>query len=367
MKLRLLALFVAFNSVEWCRADVVEGDFGKMPDGVAIRSFTITGKTGGSIQIITYGATITFLRVPDRSGKLDDIVLGYDQLDGYLRKSPYFGAIVGRYANRIAGSKFTLDGVEYKVTPTDRLSTLHGGRKGFDKVVWTGAKIDDHSVEFTYLSKDGEEGFPGNLTARARYTFSDSNELKIEYTATTDKPTVCNLTSHSYFNLAGAGSGDVLGHELTLDADHYTPIVRGGIPTGQIAPVEGTPFDFRQSHKIGERIDADDEQLKLGNGYDHNWALNKKDGLRLAATLSEPTTGRTMEIWTTEPGIQFYTGNGLDGTITGKDGKVYARRSGLCLEPHHYPDSPNRPEFPSTVLRLGETYRTQSIYKFGAK
>jgi aldose 1-epimerase len=349
------------------RADVTAADFGMARGGSSVSLFTITNKTGSAVRIMTYGATVVSLKVPDRTGQIGDIVLGFDSIRGYLRNDPYFGAIVGRYANRIGGAIFSLDGIQYKITANDRGNTLHGGRRGFDKVVWTGAKVDDETVEFTYLSKDGEEGFPGNLTAHVRYSLSDANELKIDYSATTDKDTVVNLANHSYFNLAGAGNGDVLNHELMIDADQYTPVDALSIPTGELADVAGTPFDFRQAHKIGERVGDDNEQLHFGNGYDHNFVLNKKDGLRLAATVYEPTTGRVMEIMTTEPGLQFYSSNWLDGSITGKDRKRYLRHGAFCLEPQHFPDSPNHPQFPSTELKAGETYHSTSVYKFSTR
>jgi len=339
-------------------------DFGKTRDGAAVRIFTITNKSGATLRLITYGAAVESLKVPDRSGHLDDIVLGFDNIAGYQRNNPFFGAIVGRYANRIKGGTFSLNGVQYHIPANDRGNTLHGGRRGFDKVVWTGAKIDDQTVDFTYLSKDNEEGFPGNLTVHVRYSFNDANELKIEYTAATDKDTVVNLTNHSYFNLAGAGNGDVLSHELTIDAPQYTPIDAQAIPVGPMADVIETPFDFRTPHKIGERITTANQQLQFGNGYDHNFVLSKKDGLRLAATVYDPTSGRALEIQTTEPAIQFYSGNGLNGSITGKDNKKYAQHAAFCLEPQHFPDSPNHPDYPSTELKAGETFHSASIYKF---
>jgi len=348
------------------RADVVESDFGKMRDGTAVRLFTITNASGSTVRITTYGAAVVSLKVPDRSGNLGDIVLGFDSIDGYLGNDPFFGAIVGRYANRIHGAAFSLDGTQYKLVANERGNMLHGGH-GFDKVVWTGAKADENSVEFVYLSKDGDQGFPGNLTAHVRYSLSDANELTIDYSATTDKDTVVNLTNHSYFNLAGAGNGEVLNHELTIDADQYLAADAAGIPTGEFVDDAGTPFDFREAHQIGERIAADDEQLRFARGYDRNFVLNKRDGLRLAATVYEPTRGRVMEIRTTEPGLQFYSGNGLNGAIVGKDGKKYARHGAFCLEPQHYPDSPNHPEFPTTELKPGETYHSMTVYKFSTR
>jgi aldose 1-epimerase len=346
---------------------VTSEDFGKMADGAAVSLFTITNQSGAAARIMTYGATVVSLAMPDRDGKLADVVLGYDRLDGYLRNSPFFGAIVGRFANRIGGAQFSLEGVEYHLAANDGANTLHGGWRGFDKVLWNGARVDDRTIEFTYLSKDGEEGFPGNLTVRVRYSLNDADELKIEYSATTDKPTVVNLASHCYFNLAGQGAPDILSHQLMIDADQYTPVNSELIPTGEIEPVVNTPFDFTTPRAIGERINADDEQLRFAGGYDQNWVLTKKDGLRLAASVYEPTSGRVMEVWTTQPGLQFYSGNGLNGRITGKGGQVYLHRSAFCLESQHFPDSPNEAAFPSTELKPGETYQSTTIYKFGAR
>lgn len=362
-----LAAAVWIVLCNFATAAVVESSFGQLREGGAVQSFTITTSRGASIRLISYGAAIQSLNLPDRDGHVANIVLGFDNMQGYQRNNPFFGAIVGRYANRIRGGAFTLEGISYKVTPSDRGNTLHGGRRGFDKVNWTGTKIDDQTIEFVYASRDGEEGFPGNLSARVRYTLSENNELKIEYFATTDKPTVINLTNHSYFNLAGAGEGDVLKQELMIDADQFTPIDPQGIPTSSGATVEGTPFDFRQPHAIGERIATDSDQIRAGNGYDHNFILTHKDSLRLAASVRDPISGRTLQIMTIEPGIQFYSGNGLNGSITGTDGKKYVQHAGFCLEPQHFPDSPNHPEFPSTQLKPGESYHTVSLYQFGAK
>jgi aldose 1-epimerase len=308
------------------------------------------------------------LKVPDSKGALGDIVLGFDSLDGYLADNPFFGALVGRYGNRIAKGHFTLDGKEYTLPINNGANALHGGLKGFDKHIWTakpGQGKDGQTLELTYVSKDGEEGYPGTLTATVTYTLTNANELRIHYQATTDKPTVLNLTNHSYFNLAGAGNGDILGHELMLNADKFTPVDKGLIPTGELRPVDGTPFDFRKATAIGARINADDEQIKLGGGYDHNFVLNGQAGtMRLAARATEPKSGRVLEVSTTEPGVQFYTGNFLDGTLHGKGGKVYNKRYGFCLETQHYPDSPNKPSFPSTVLRPGQKYDTTTVFKF---
>lgn len=317
--------------------------------------------------ISNYGGVITSLQVPDRSGKMGDVVLGFDTPAEYLTTTnPYFGALIGRYGNRIGHAKFKLEGKEYTLPKNDGDNTLHGGLKGFDKQFWQ-AKQQGEKLTLTYVSKDGEEGFPGTLTATVTYTLM-ANGIRIEYMATTDKPTVLNLTNHSYWNLAGPGSGEVLNHEIMLNADRFTPVDKGLIPTGELKPVQGTPFDFRTLHKIGERIDAKDEQIQFGKGYDHNWVLNKKGNeLSLAARVTEPTTGRVMEVYTTEPSIQFYTGNFLDGTIKGKGGKVYKHRGALCLETQHYPDSPNHPAFPTTELKPGQTYRSTTEYRFSAK
>jgi aldose 1-epimerase len=339
--------------------------FGKMPDGTAIDIYTISDQTVQA-RIMTYGGTIVSLRTPDKNGKTADIVQGFDSLDGYLQKEPYFGALIGRYGNRIAKGHFTLDGKTYSLPINDGPNSLHGGDKGFDKVVWTGKAIPN-GVELTYLSKDGEEGYPGNLTATVRYTLVGS-ELEISYSATTDKDTVLNLTNHSYFNLAGQGSGDILKHQLQINASHFTPVDSTLIPTGEIKAVAGTPMDFLTPHAIGERIEANDEQLQRGKGYDHNWVLDNATGkLAKAAEVYEPTSGRTLEVLTTQPGLQFYTGNFLDGTLTGKDGKVYNHRYALCLETQHYPDSPNHKNFPSTELKPGQHYHTVTIFKFGTR
>jgi aldose 1-epimerase len=340
--------------------------FGKMPDGKAVERFTLTNANGIELKAISYGGIITSLRVPDRNGKFDDIVLGFDQLDGYLKDHPFFGAIIGRYGNRIGKAQFTLDGKTYKLAANNGPNNLHGGTKGFDKVLWTVEPIGTNGLAFTRTSPDGEEGFPGNLRTRVTYTLTDKNELIVEYHATTDKATPVNLTQHSYFNLAGQASGDILGHELMINADRYTPVDDTLIPTGELAPVEGTPFDFRKPTAIGARINNANPQLKAGLGYDHNWVLNRKGtGLELAARVREPKTGRTLEITTTEPGIQFYAGNFLDGKLTGKGGAVYRHRTGFCLETQHYPDSPNQPKFPSTILKPGQEYRTRTVFTFG--
>ena len=349
---------------------VTRASFGTTADGQAVGVYTFTNAGGVEIKAMTYGGVITSLRVPDRAGRMGDIVLGFDRLDGYLKDPPYFGAIIGRYGNRIGKAQFALDGKTYKLVANNGPNHLHGGVKGFDKVIWHAEPIENAEgvgVAFTRTSPDGEEGYPGNLTVRVSYLLTDRNELIVEYHATTDKATPVNLTQHSYFNLAGEGSGDILGHQLSINADRYTPVDDTLIPTGQLAPVQGTPFDFRKPAAIGARINQDNPQLKNGQGYDHNWVLNRTagTGLQLAARVVEPKTGRTLEIRTTEPGIQFYSGNFLDGTITGKGGHVYERRSGFCLETQHYPDSPNKPAFPSTILRPGQEYSAKTVFTFG--
>ena len=345
--------------------------FGITNDGVSVYIYTLTNSKGMEARITNYGGILVSLVVPDKSGKLDDIVLGYDSLSGYIKNSPYFGALIGRYGNRIAKGKFTLEGKEYSLAVNNGANTLHGGLKGFDKVVWDAKERKGKSglsLVLTYLSKDGEEGYPGNLRVKVVYTLTDNNELKIDYTATTDKATVVNLTHHSYFNLAGAGMGDILSHELTINASKFTPIDEGLIPTGELKDVAGTPFDFTKPAQIGSRINADDQQLKFGKGYDHNFVLERKGkGMTLAARAEEKTTGRVMEVFTTEPGVQFYSGNFLDGTNIGKKGAAYKFRYGFCLETQHFPDSPNEPKFPSTVLKPGKKYSTSTVYKFSVK
>jgi aldose 1-epimerase len=344
---------------------VVRSPYGTMPDGRPVEAFRLTNANGVEVTAITYGGIITSIRVPDRAGQFGDIVLGFDALDGYVRNAPYFGAIIGRYGNRIANGRFVLDGQTYTLATNNGANHLHGGVRGFDKVLWTGAPAASGvGATFTRRSPDGEEGYPGTLDASVTYTLTDRNELVVEYAATSDRPTPVNLTQHTYFNLAGAGP--IAEHRLMLNADRYTPVNAGLIPTGEIVPVDGTPFDFRQPVAIGARIDQPHEQLERGRGYDHNWVLTRTgDGLSLVARVVEPTSGRTLEVATTEPGVQFYTGNFLDGTISGKDGQVYAHRSGFCLETQHYPDSPNQPAFPSTVLRPGQRYASTTVFTFG--
>ncbi len=342
--------------------------FGNTAEGEAVELYTLNNSQGMRVTITNYGGIVTSLWVPDRDGAMGDVVLGYDNLEEYLDASPYFGAIVGRYGNRIANGRFTLDDVEYTLAINNGPNHLHGGIVGFDKVLWDAepyAESDEVGVRLSYTSVDGEEGYPGNLAVTVTYALTNANELRVDYALETDQATVANVTHHGYFNLAGHASGDILGHELLLNADRFTPVDEGLIPTGELRAVVGTPMDFRTPYPIGERIDADNEQMRHGGGYDHNWVLNGESGtLRLAARVSEPTTGRVMEVYTTEPGIQFYTGNFLDGTNVGKGGANYGRRTGLCLETQHFPDSPNHLEFPSTVLRPGERYQSTTVYRF---
>jgi aldose 1-epimerase len=345
--------------------------FGKMPDGTPVEIYTLRNSRGMEARILTYGGIVQSLQLPDKNGKFADVVLGFDKLQSYLTNSPYFGALIGRYGNRIANGQFTLDGQTYTLATNNGSNHLHGGLKGFDKVVWTAKPVHTfygYGLELTYLSKDGEEGYPGNLKVTAVYVVTDKNELLLQFTATTDKDTVVNLTHHSYFNLAGQGNSNILEHVVFINADQTTPVDGGLIPTGKFADVAGTPFDFRTPTAIGERINDPDPVLQYGPGYDHNWVLNKVSGEEvMAARVFEPTSGRVMEVYTTEPGLQFYTGNFLDGTIKGKNGKVYQYRSAFCMEPQHFPDSPNHPNFPSVELKPGETYRSTIIYRFSVE
>jgi len=369
----LFAALLLISCAAFAPAQTVSKEsFGKTADGQNIDLYTLRNTHGVEARITNYGGILVSLKVPDRNGKFDDVVLGFNDLDSYLTKNdPYFGAIIGRYGNRIAKGRFTLNGVEYKLAVNNGENHLHGGIKGFDKVVWTGDEMKSKvgpAVVLTYLSKDGEEGYPGNLNVRVVYTLTNNNEIKIDYTATTDKDTVTNLTHHSYFNLAGEGNGDILNHLVTINANRFVPTDAGSIPTGELRNVAGTPFDFLKATAIGARINNDDEQLKLGNGYDHTWVINGRIGtMRLAATAYEAGSGRVMQVWTTEPGVQFYTGNFLNGTLTGKSGKVYARRNGFCFETQHYPDSPNQSSFPTTTLKKGQTYKSTTIYKFSSR
>lgn len=334
--------------------------------------YTLTNSHGMEVRTMNYGGIIVSIRVPDRKGELADVVLGHEAMEEYIPNPPYFGAIVGRYANRIANGTFSLDGKTYTLPKNDGPNTLHGGTtRTFDKVVWDAEPLKGNDgVAFSYLSKDGEEGFPGNVKITVTYTLTDGNSLIIDYKATTDKATPINVSQHSYFNLKGEGNGDILDHEIMINADKFTPVDKNLIPTGELRPVQGTPFDFHKPTKMGARIDDNYEQLVLGHGYDHNFVLNNKpsqDGVTLAARVHEPSSGRVLEVWTTQPGVQFYTGNFLDGTITGKKGHVYKRRNGFCLETQHFPDSPNHPDFPSTILKPGETFHQKTVFKFSAE
>jgi aldose 1-epimerase len=350
---------------------VTQNPFGSTADGRPVDIITLRNGKGAEMTVLTYGGIIQTLKMPDRDGNYGDIVMGFDTLAEYEQSSPYFGSLIGRVGNRIANGRFTLDGTTYTLAQNNGPNHLHGGVKGWDKLIWDADPFQDETgagVILTLNSPDGDEGYPGAVTAHVKYTLTPNNELIVDYHATSDAPTVINLTQHSYFNLGGAQTQDILGHELMLNADRFTPVDATLIPTGELAPVDGTPFDFRTPTAIGARIDADHPQIAHGPGYDHNWVLNRTgDGLQVAATVYEPTTGRTMEIRTTEPGIQFYAGNFLDGSFTGKGGRAYPRRSGFCLETQHFPDSPNQPSFPSITLRPGEDYATQTVFAFGAR
>jgi aldose 1-epimerase len=343
--------------------------FDSTVDGKQVKLYYLKGNGKVQVAITNYGGKIVGLLAPDKSGKLEDVELGYDNISRYVTtKERYYGGIVGRYGNRIAKGKFKLEGKEYTLATNNNQNHLHGGKKGFNDVVWDAEQTSPNSLKLHYVSKDGEEGYPGNLDITLTYELTDSDELKIGYKATTDKATVVNLTNHSFFNLHGAGNGDINDHILTINADKFTPVDSTLIPTGKLEAVKGTPMDFTTPTKIGERVDADFEQLKFGRGYDHNYVLNKKGTeLSLAASVLEPTSGRYLEVWTTEPGVQFYGGNFLDGTDKGKDGKTYVHRGAFCLETQHFPDSPNQPSFPTVVLKPGETYTSECIYKFGVK
>lgn len=343
-------------------AAVTHADWGKLPDGSNVTIYTLKSPQI-EVRVMTYGARVVSITTPDKNGKMADVVLGYDSLEGYIKDNKtYFGAIVGRYGNRIAGGKFSLDGKEYQLSVNEGTNTLHGGKEGFNSHNWTGKEIPG-GVEFTLVSDDGDQGFPGKLTVHVRYTLQ-GNKLAIHYNATTDKPTVVNLTNHTYFNLSGAGSGTILNEKITIYGDKFTPVDAKLIPTGELKPVAGTPFDFTKAETIGARINNDNEQLKLGHGYDHNWVLNGKMGtLHPAARVFDPASGRVLIEDTTEPGVQFYTGNFLDGSFSGPNGK-YDFRTGLCLETQHYPDSPNHPSFPTTELKPGQTYTSETTWTF---
>jgi aldose 1-epimerase len=373
--LKLLVLSVCLAGLAGCATtsstpnNISRQNFGQTKEGVPVHLFTLRNSRGAEAKISNYGGIVTSLKVPDRNGKLGDVVLGYDNLADYIKDSPYFGSLIGRYGNRIARGKFTLNGVQYTLATNNYPNALHGGIKGFDKVVWEPTVItspEGPSIRLTYFSRDGEEGYPGNLSVTAVYTLTEDNALKLEYTATTDKDTVLNLTQHSYFNLAGKGT--ILDHVVMLAADKFTPVDSTLIPTGELRPVQGTPFDFRTPTAIGARINQADEQLKFGKGYDHNWVINKPMGqLSLMARVTEATTGRVLEVLSTEPGLQFYSGNFLDGTLKGKGGWVYQFRNGFCMEPQHFPDSPNQPQFPTVVLKPGQTYKNTIIYKLSVQ
>jgi aldose 1-epimerase len=345
--------------------------FGHAPDGSAVERFTFSNVEGIELRVVTYGGIIVSLRTPDRDGHLDDIVLGHEDVDGYVRSASYFGALIGRYGNRIARGRFTLDGVEYQLVQNDGKNHLHGGTRGFDKVVWTAEPFAENGargLRLRYRSGDGEQGYPGSMAAQVRYTLTDQNELIIDYEATSTRPTPVNLTQHTYWNLAGRAAEHVMAHELMIDASHVTPVDSELIPTGALTSVADTAFDFRTPRPIGARIDDGDEQLRYAGGYDHNFVLNRSgNGVSRAARLFEPTTGRVLDIHTTEPGLQFYSGNFLDGSIRGKAGRVYRHRGGLCLETQHFPDSPNQPHFPSVVLRPGTEYRSRTVYAFSVR
>ena len=352
-------------------AAVAKASFGTLTNGTAVDVYTLTNANGVEARVTNYGAIILSLKVPDRTGALGDVVLGYNAVGDYEKDSPYFGAIVGRYGNRIGGAQFTLDGKTYKLSANDGANSLHGGVKGFDKVAWTATPSPSGAgLQLVYTSPDGEEGYPGTLTTTVTYTLTDANELVVDYRAKTDKATPVNVTQHSYFNLAGEGVGGIDAHVMQIHADRYTPVAKGLIPTGELAPVDGTPFDFRTPTAIGARIASTHPQMVLGGGYDHNWVVNRPAGLAAnavapVATVSEPTTGRTLTVESTEPGVQFYTGNFLDGHHVGKSGRPYVKRGAFCLETQHFPDSPNKPNFPSTIVRPGTDYESRTVFRFG--
>ena len=370
------ACFSGCSTMKTSNGTITKADFGITPDGKLVEIYTLKNDAGAEARIMTYGGIVQSLKMPDKNGTLADVVLGFDTLDGYtsasyLKGCPYFGALIGRYGNRIGGAKFTLEGQTYTLATNNNGNMLHGGWKGFDKVVWTARPMPTThgpALILTYFSKDGEEGFPGNLEVTAIYTLTDKNALKLEFTAKTDKPTVVNLTHHSYFNLGGQGNGDILGHLVYINANLTTPVDAGLITTGAFADVTGTPFDFRTPTAIGAHINDTNTVLQYGPGYDHNWVINNPPGqLGLQARVKDPASGRVMEVWSDQPGLQFYAGNFLDGSLTGKDGKVYQRRSAFCMEPQHFPDSPNHANFPSVELKPGQVYHNTIIYKFSAE
>jgi len=367
---------MAFGSFA-ARAEITvsHAPFGKLPDGAAVEQYTLKNTAGMEVRVLTYGGIITSIQVPDRNGRNADVVLGFDSMEGYAKNPPYFGAVIGRYANRVGKAEFTLDGKTYKLAANNDGNSLHGGLRGFDKVVWRAKEVRQagrSGVELSHLSPDGDEGYPGNLSVSVTFLLNDRNELSLDYAATTDKSTIVNLTHHDYFNLAGHGEGNVLEQVLTINATHYTPVDSTLLPTGVLAEVAGTPLDFRKPTAIGARIEAPYEQLRLGKGYDHNFVIDRKTSaagkstLTLAATVVDPRSGRRIEVRTTEPGVQLYTANHLDG-FTGKAGRSYIKNGAFCLETEHYPDSPHRPEFPSTVLRPGEKFQSTTVFAFSAK
>jgi aldose 1-epimerase len=366
------------EDIDKVRHDITQAPFGVLPGGAQVSQFTLTNSRGMTVRILDFGGIIREIHVPDRDGRFADVALGFDTLAPYVEDSPYLGALVGRYGNRIAAGRYTLDGKEVQLAVNNGANHLHGGSPGFDKVLWT-ASVDDEGLRLRYRSVDGEQGYPGNLDVTAVYSLSEDNEMVVRFHATTDRPTPVNLTQHSYFNLRGAegegegedeGEGGILDQVLTIDADRFVPIDAGLIPLGALAPVTGTPFDFRQPRPIGERIGQPDKQLRHGAGYDHCWVLNRNAGsrkLQRAAHVADPQTGRVLELFTQEPGVQFYSGNFLDGSLAGKGGRSLAYRSGFCLEPEHFPDSPNQPDYPGTILRPGEVYATESRFKFSVE
>ena len=359
------------HSLSSAKAQINQEAFRRTIDGSQVDLYTLKNSNGLEAHLSNYGGIVISLTVPDRTGKPGDIVLGYDNLNDYIGHTPYFGALIGRYGNRIAEGRFMIGGVEYQLAQNHGSNALHGGRKGFDKVVWKADQVetgDGPDLKLTYSSKDGEENYPGMLSCTVTYTLMNTNGLKIEYAAETDKPTIVNLTHHSYFNLKDGGASNILGHELMIKASRFTPVDEGLIPTGELRPVAGTPFDFQKPAKIGARVDNDDGQLKFGRGYDHNWVLDRQgEDLELVATVYEAPSGRFMEVLTTEPGLQFYSGNLLGETKKGKGGAVYQPRTGLCLETQHFPDSPNHPTFPETELRPGQKYTQTTIYRFSTR
>jgi len=359
------------KSAENQKMGIEKSAYGQLPDGRSADLYTLRNEAGMTAQITTYGGILIGLTAPDKDGHFDDVTLGFDSLASYTKNNPFFGALVGRYGNRIAKGKFTLDGKPYTLVTNNMGNHLHGGTVGFDKVLWTATAVegDEPALKLTYTAKDGEEGYPGNLSVEVTYTLQKDNALKIDYQATTDKPTVVNLTNHTYFNLTGGAKRDILDHVLTINADRFVPVDATLIPTGELKSVSGTPFDFTKATRIGDRIDdSTDVQIKYGIGYDHCWVLtDSSNTLKDIATVFEPTSGRVMTVKTTEPAVQFYTGNFLDGSVTGREGFPYKKRYALCLETEHYPDSPNQPSFPTAVLRPGQTYKTTTVYQFSVK